>query len=44
VNVMAGRIYGTLRPAEAMGNRGEDFVARPILRAACWKVVRKLRR
>jgi hypothetical protein len=26
VNVMAGRIYGTLRRAEAMGNRNEDFL------------------
>jgi len=35
VNVMAGRIYGTLRPAEAMGNRGEEFLSRANLRAAC---------
>jgi hypothetical protein len=40
---MAGRIYGTLRPAEAMGNRGEDFLARPNLPAARWKMLRILR-
>jgi hexosaminidase len=44
VNVIAGRIYGTLRPAEAMGNRGEDFVLRPNLPAACRKMFAMLRR
>jgi hexosaminidase len=41
---MAGRIYGTLRPAEAMGKHGKDFVARPILPAARWKMLWILRR
>src|SRR5580692_12246075 len=41
---MAGRIYGTLRPAEAMGNRSEDFVARSILPVACRKLQRISRR
>ncbi len=27
VNVMAGRIYGTLRRAEAMGKSNEDFLS-----------------
>jgi hypothetical protein len=42
VNVMAGRIYGTLRPAEAMVNRGEDFLSLQNLLAACWKMLRML--
>jgi len=39
---MAGRIYGTLRPAEAMENRGEIFHSAENLRAACWKMPRML--
>jgi hypothetical protein len=39
---MAGRIYGTLRPAEAMGNRGEDFLVLPFLRTAHWNMLRML--
>src|SRR5271156_350221 len=42
VNVMAGRIYGTLRPAEAMGNRDEDFVSWPNLRPTCRQMWRTL--
>src|SRR5277367_3124846 len=39
---MAGRIYGTLRPAEAMGNPGEDFVSWPNLRPTCRQMWRML--
>src|SRR5271156_2507782 len=42
VNVMAGRIYGTLRPTEATGNRGEDFASWPILRPTCRQMWRML--
>jgi hypothetical protein len=36
---MAGRIYGTLRRAEAMGNRKEDFLWPRNLRQASGKVL-----
>jgi hypothetical protein len=36
---MAGRIYGTLRRAEAMGNRNEDFLLQGNLRQAGGKVL-----
>jgi hypothetical protein len=36
---MAGRIYGTLRRAEAMGNRGEDYLLSGRLREADGKVL-----
>jgi hypothetical protein len=36
---MAGRIYGTLRRAEAMGNRGEDYLLSGRFREADGKVL-----
>jgi hypothetical protein len=36
---MAGRIYGTLRRAEAMGNRNQDFLLQGNLRQASRKVL-----
>jgi len=39
---MAGRIYGTLRRAEAMGNRNEDFLLQGNLRRASGKVLAKV--